>query len=218
MTLGTPRTLLNNAADRLPSPNGVALAIMELWQDDHTTVEQLAHLVQADPALSGRLLKLANSASLGSRPVTSINAAIIKVGLKTVGELAVAFSLIDKDLNNHCEAFNYLEFWSHSLLMALICRSLGRHTHIAPPEDLFSCGLMARIGLLAFATIYPREYSDLLTENPSDLAAAEREHFGFDHNELSAEMLSDFGVPDVLAEACKFHEGSAETFAQSLSH
>ena len=179
---------------------------MELWQDEQTTVEQLARLVQADPALSGRLLKLANSASLGTRPVTSINAAIIKVGLKTVGELAVAFSLIDKDLNNRCEAFNYLEFWSHSLLMALICRALGRHTDFAPPEDLFSCGLMARIGLLTFATVYPREYSELLTANPNDLAAAEREHFGFDHNELSAEMESDFGIPDVLADACRFHE------------
>lgn len=211
MTLGTPRTLLKNAADRLPSPNGVALAIMELWQDDRTTVEQLAHLVQADPALSGRLLKLANSASLGSRPVTSISGAIIKVGLKTVGELAVAFSLIDKNRNDHCEAFNYWEFWSHSLLMGLISRALGRRTNIAPPEDLFSCALMARIGLLAFATIYPREYSDLLTTNPKNLVVAERKHFGFDHNELSAEMLSDFGVPKIFAEASKFHENPAES-------
>ncbi|WP_200244074.1 GGDEF domain-containing protein [Lamprobacter modestohalophilus] len=204
--MSTPRTLLNNAADRLPSPSGVALAIMELWQDDRTTVEQLAHLVQADPALSGRLLKLANSASLGSRPVTSINAAIIKVGLKTVGELAVAFSLIDKGHSNHCEAFDYLEFWSHSLLMGLLCRALGRRTNVAPPEDLFSCALMSRIGLLAFATIYPSEYSELLKAHPANLAAAERERFGFDHNELSAEMLSDFGLPNVLAEASKFHE------------
>ncbi|MBK5938236.1 hypothetical protein CCR96_02905 [Halochromatium roseum] len=188
---------------------------MELWQDDRTTVEQLAHLVQADPALCGRLLKLANSASLGSRPVSSINAAIIKVGLKTVGELAVAFSLIDKGHSNHCEAFDYLEFWSHSLLMGLLCRALGRRTKVAPPEDLFSCALMSRIGLLAFATIYPSEYSELLKAHPANLAAAEFERFGFDHNELSAEMLSDFGVPNVLAEASKFHEQpNASGYAQ----
>jgi diguanylate cyclase (GGDEF)-like protein len=204
--LSTPRTLLDNAADKLPSPNGVASAIMELWEDDNTTVQQLAHLVQADPALTGRLLKLANSAAFASRPVTSISEAIIKLGMKTVGQLAVAFSLIDKDFDAHCKSFDYPRFWSHSLFMALVCRGIGRLTGVAPPDDLFSCALMARIGLLAFATVYPDEYSDLLDANPDDQTEAERRKFGFDHNELSAEMLADFGVPEVLAEPARFHE------------
>lgn len=214
--MSTPRILLDNAAEKLPSPNGVALAIMDLWDDERTSVDQLSHLVQADPALSGRLLKLANSAALGSRPVTSITEAIVKVGMKTVGQLAVAFSLIDKEHGAHCKSFDYALFWSHSLFMALICRELGRLSSIAPPEDLFSCALMSRIGLLAFATIYPQEFSDLLDSEPSDLPVAERKKFGFDHNELSAEMLTDFGVPEVLAEPAKFHEDPAASgFADS---
>lgn len=44
--MSTARTLLDKAADKLPSPNGVALAIMQLWEDEHATVNQLAHLVQ----------------------------------------------------------------------------------------------------------------------------------------------------------------------------
>ena len=207
--MSTPRILLDNAADKLPSPNGVALAIMDLWDDEHTSVDQLAHLVQADPALSGRLLKLANSAALGSRPVTSITEAIVKVGMKTVGQLAVAFSLIDKEHGGHCKSFDYALFWSHSLFMALICRELGRLTGVAPPEDLFSCALMSRIGLLAFATIYPQEFSDLLDSEPTDLQDAERKKFGFDHSELSGEMLADFGVPAVLADPARYHENPA---------
>ena len=61
------RLLLENAGDRLPSPSGVALAIMDLWQDERTTIQQLAQLVQTDPALCGRLLKLANSAAMRKR-------------------------------------------------------------------------------------------------------------------------------------------------------
>lgn len=215
--MSTPRILLDNAADKLPSPEGVALAIMQLWQDENTTVEQLTQLVQSDPALSGRLLKLANSASLGSRPVSSISGAIVKVGMKNVGQLAVAFSLIDKGFDAQCEAFDYPLFWSQSLFMALLCRGLGSLCNIAPPDEIFSCALMARIGLLALATIYPRELSELLEHNPRDLAGAERQELGFDHNELSAEMLADFGVPSVLAEPARFHERPEESSYESNS-
>ncbi len=217
-SLSTARTLLDNAADKLPSPNGVALAIMQLWEDEHATVTQLAHLVQSDPALSGRLLRLANSASTGLRPVISIPEAIVRIGLKTVGELAVAFSIIDVNHDDErCQAFDYLEFWSHCLLMALVSRELGRVTSIAPPEELFTCALMTRIGLLAFATIYPQAFSDLLDTKPSDLAAAERQQFGFDHNELSAEMLTDFGLPEVLVEPATFHEHSSKAHFEEHS-
>lgn len=194
--MSTARSLLDKAAEKLPSPNGVALAIMKLWEDEHTTVDQLARLVQSDPALCGRLLRLANSASTGRRPVTSIPDAIVRIGLKTVGELAIAFSLIDvNNCEDRCQSFDYLGFWSQCLLMALICRGLARVTSLAPPEELFTCALMTRIGLLAFATIYPQAFSELLDAKPRDLAAAEYQRFAFDHNELSAEMLESFGVP-----------------------
>ena len=209
--MSTARTLLDNAADKLPSPNGVALAIMELWEDEHATVNQIAHLVQSDPALSGRLLRLANSASTGLRPVTSIPEAIVRIGLKTVGELAVAFSVIDVNHDDErCQAFDYHGFWSQCLLMALVSRELGRATCIAPPEELFTCALMTRIGILTFATIFPQAYSQLLEAESADLAVVERQQFGFDHNELSAEMMVDFGLPEALVEPAKFHEHSSK--------
>ena len=205
--MSSPRTLLDNAAQKLPSPNGVALAIMELWEDEQTSVEQLSQLVKSDPALSGRLLRLANSAAMGTfTKVSSISEAIVKVGMKTVGQLAVAFSLIDQYLDDHCKSFDYNTFWLQCLLMALICRGLGQQTALAPPDNLFSCALMMRIGSLAFATIYPEEYASLLDSEPESLTAAESDKFGFDHNELSLEMLLDFGVAEDLATAGRFHE------------
>ncbi|MCF7997172.1 MAG: HDOD domain-containing protein, partial [Chromatiaceae bacterium] len=140
---------------------------MELWEDEQTSVEQLSQLVKSDPALSGRLLRLANSAAMGTfSKVSSIPAAIVKVGMKTVGQLAVAFSLIDQYLDDHCKSFDYNKFWLQCVLTALICRGLGQQTALAPPDNLFSCALMMRIGLLAFATIYPDEYASLLDSQP----------------------------------------------------
>ncbi|TVS18237.1 MAG: diguanylate cyclase [Gammaproteobacteria bacterium] len=200
------RLLLESAGDRLPSPSGVALAIMDLWQNERTTVQQLAQLVQTDPALCGRLLKLANSAAMGGRGVAAIPDAIVRVGMKTVGQLAVAFSLIDTHSDGFCRTFPYRDYWSHCLLMALLSRELAQATRLGPPQDLFACGLLARIGILAFATIYPDDYGRLIEEKPDDLSEAEHRRFGVDHNELSELLMLDYGVPRALAEPARFHE------------
>jgi len=200
------RLLLDSAGDRLPSPSGVAMAIMELWGNERTTVNQLASLVQTDPALAGRLLKLANSAAMGHRAVVAISDAIVRVGMQAVGQLAVAFSLIDSHADGPCRGFDYPGYWSHCLLMAVLSRGLAQSTRLAPPEDLFACGLLSRIGVLAIATVYPNEYSDLLASGPQDLAVAEKECFGIDHGELSKELMHSYRVPRTLAEPASYHE------------
>ena len=49
----------------LPSPKGVALAILEMCRKDDTTITEIAHIAQTDPALAGRLIRNANAASTG---------------------------------------------------------------------------------------------------------------------------------------------------------
>lgn len=205
------RMLLESAAERLPTPDGVALAIMEAWEDERTTVQQLARLVQTDPALSGRVLKLANSAASGRRPVASVPEAIVRVGMQTVGQLAVAFSLIGKQSVTDCPAFDHQQYWARCLLMAVLSRGLADATRLAPPEDLFACGLLCRIGVLGLVSVYPEAYSEILSAHPTDLAASEKETFGVDHNELSEAMMLDFFVPRALAEPACHHEAPEHT-------
>lgn len=122
-------------AGQLPSPKGVALAIMNLCGRDDTTIDDIARLVQTDPALSGRLLRLANTSGGGHRPIAAVNEALLRIGMKAVGQLAMGFSLVDQFKEGPCKAFDYRSFWSHSLLMALAARELGRLTRVAAPED-----------------------------------------------------------------------------------
>lgn len=69
------------ANDRLPTPSGTALAIMRLLQQDNATAQDLARHVQTDPALTGRLLRLANSPLAGTRrPVASVMDAVVQIG------------------------------------------------------------------------------------------------------------------------------------------
>ena len=193
---------------RLPTPKGVALAIMEICRREDATIAEIASLVMTDPALSGRLLQLANSAAYSRRPVASVPDAVMRLGLSTVRMLAMGFSLVDQYPSGPCQAFDYPGFWSHSLLMAVACQELGKLTRDAPPDELFACGLLARIGYLALATLYPLVYGELLArqEDAGTLLEREREQLQVDHNELTAAILADCGIPLSLAEPVCHHE------------
>ncbi|HJX58602.1 MAG TPA: HDOD domain-containing protein, partial [Thiobacillus sp.] len=159
-------------SSQLPTPRGVALAILEISQRENATLEAIARVVQTDPALSGRLIKLANSASYISRPVISVQDVVARLGMATVRHLALGFSLVDQYRSGACQAFDYQRYWSHSLLMALGMQALGRRVHVADADELFVCGLLAQVGQLALATAYPDEYSAVLMAHHANPAQA----------------------------------------------
>jgi len=103
------------AADRLPSPSGTALAIMQLVQQSDATVQQVSQLVKVDPALSGRILRFANSAAFGARrPIADIQTAVMMMGMQTVRNFALSLSLIGSNSKGHCPEFDYEAYWSRS--------------------------------------------------------------------------------------------------------
>lgn len=194
---------------KLPSPKGVALAIMELCRQEDVTTEAIARVVQTDPALASRLLRLANSVLAGgSRPLVSISDAIARLGLKSVRQVAMGFSLVDQYQTGPCQAFDYTRFWSHSLLMGVAMQALGELTRTGSPDEMFTCGLTARIGCLALATIHPVEYGELLLRQAGDsqMAALERTHLESDHNDFTVAILCDVGLPKALVEPIYHHE------------
>ena len=184
---------------QLPTPKGVALAVLELSQRENVTLGEIARVVQTDPALSGRLIKLANTASRIARPVVSVQEAVVRQGMTTVRQLALGFSLLDQYRAGACDAFDYQAYWSHSLLMGLTMQALGARVRIAAADEMFICGLLAQVGQLALATAYPDEYNAVLTdyraEGLQSLVAHERIHLETDHTELGSVLMSDWGIP-----------------------
>jgi diguanylate cyclase (GGDEF)-like protein len=196
---------------RLPSPQGIALAIIQACQKDEVSVIEVSRLVQSDPALTGRLLQLANSASSGGRPVASAMDAVSRIGLQTVRRLALSFSLVDQYKDGACAAFDYAGYWSHSLFMATAMQEVGALLKLGSPDELFSCGLLARVGCLALATAYPDAYEQILKRDlrTSALLDLEQKTLRTDHIQLSALLHAKWGLPAVLWEPMRFHEDPA---------
>ena len=195
---------------KLPSPSGVALRIMELCRKEDVSLAEIARIVQADPALSGRLIKFANSAMAGPRrPVAAVGDAIRLLGVNTVRQLSLGFSIMGQHKTGSCNAFDYHGYWSRSLASAIAANALCLRTRTAPPDEAFTCGLLAKIGSLALATLYPDGYGQLVADMPANLEAAlkrEREHLQTDHIEMTAALLEEWMLPRIFVNAVTYHE------------
>ena len=210
---------------RLPSPKGAAVQVLSLCQMDDVTNQQVAHAIQADPALSARLIKLANSpAAHQLRPIVSVVDAVTVLGMNTVRQMVLALSLVDGSRNLECKQFNYQNFWSHSLLTAIAAQNIFsmRGVSLFAAEEIFVLGLLGKVGTLTFATAYPQEYSSILENNQTGSAASlvelERAKFGFDHNQLSQEMLGEWRMPVPFQSAILYHEDTSKSKAIECSN
>lgn len=207
----------------LPSPSGVAIAILKLTQSEDVQVEDITHLIKADPALTGSLLKIANSSAYyKSEPILSIKDAVIRLGIGVLPRLALSCSVIDANRSGKCVSFDYENFWKTSLLRALIMQHLCKISNLIPDEDAFTIGLISDIGKLALAQVYPEEYSKIIAKTRDCLASdqrfcnscilrfechdqyldkllrSEREVFSIDNHQIKRWLFSDWGLPDYL--------------------
>lgn len=197
------------ATGKLPSPKGVAFSIIKLLQRDDYRVSELVRLVQSDPAIAGRLLKFANAAAFGrTRPIVSLQRAIVALGSFRVRDLVIGLSVMHSHTSGQCAEFDYAGFWGHSLATAIACQELAHFVQISS-EELFTIGLLARVGELAMASLYPSEYAVVLLAAKArhgQLADLERESFNMDHPQLGATMLAEWGLPEMLIQAAYHHE------------
>lgn len=208
-TTSTPNTEFRfndiKASNRLPSPSGVALAIMQLIESDDASLKGLIELVSVDPALNGRILSFANSSFFGAgRPIASVSDAIRMMGMHTVRNFALSLSLVNNRGTDQCPNFNYDAYWSRSLLMAVSLGVVGEKNREISATEAFTLGLLSNIGSLAFASVWSDVYSECLNmANGDALLTMERERFAIDHEELAVMILRDWGLPEIFSEALK---------------
>jgi two-component system cell cycle response regulator len=218
-----------NKTKKLPSPSGTTLTVLQLCHHEETSLKDIADVIQTDPAFTAEILKYANSFHLSTGiPVVSVQKAAIKLGLRTIVNLALGLSLLANNKKGKCKGFDYENFWSISLLQAIAARHLAKAGKEFDPEEVFTCALLSHMGELALASVFPQEYGGLLHEfafdscgewdlTSSDKAASglppnrfrkllEKERFEIDSSELTVELFLDWGLPAHYALAIGFHD------------
>ncbi len=174
----------------LPTLPTVAVEVLNLARSSDSDMKQLAAVIERDPALVGRVLKTVNSSFYGrSKKVTTIEQAVVVMGMQSVRTLVLGFSLADGLMKTPAKGFDHLKYWRRSFYAACAAKEIGVAARVMQAEELFVCGLLADIGMLVLDKVVPDEYRDVcdLVVTHAEQAAAEK------------------SLPPVLGEPIRWH-------------
>jgi two-component system, cell cycle response regulator len=198
-----------NEVDKLLAPAPVVLDLIHMARTKTADPDALATLIATDQTLTDDLLKYAHSAILvPDRTVISLRRMIAELGIHIVVTLALGFSLLEKNRTGKCYGFDYMKFWSASLAKAVSARAITEMQNRFNPDEMFVCGLLSHIGVLALANLFPEEYGKVIGSNlnEKEILIREKDLFGVTHLNLIADTLLKWGLSEQYSLVVRFHE------------
>ncbi|MFN3843569.1 MAG: HDOD domain-containing protein [Rehaibacterium terrae] len=190
--------------NNLPTLPGAALQLVELAQDPEAHIASAAKIISYDPALSAKVLRVANSPLYATqRKVENLRQALTVLGLNATLSLALGLSLA-KSLRAAWNQFGHSDaVWRRSILAATACRCLGEKLALPRTEELMLAGLLQDIGRLVLGQLDPARYAGVCAEaaDGDALLTREREAFGADHAEVGAWLARRWSLPAYLEQA-----------------
>lgn len=190
-----------------PSPPQVATEIIALARDPDIEMAKVATAVGRDPAMTAKILRIANSAFYAQRrPSQNLRQALVIIGLNAALTLALSFSLVSSMRALRAAGIDYSRFWRRALLSATAARAFSEAAKTGHPEDVFLAALLQDMGVLALDRA-ARDFYAQLPQNSThaDWVAYEIAKLGKDHSYYTALMLRAWNLPDRL---CKPVEAS----------
>lgn len=174
----------------------------QLLNSPYVTNGEIGEVLINDPALTARVLQLANSTLPGAPArIETVSAAIALIGRDALRNLVVATS-VTEHFNGIPPAWIDMErFWLNSIACGAIARSLAFRCRVFESEPLFVAGLLHKVGRLVFYSCHPERYREVLElggYSEDAVNQTERRLFGFTHAELGAELLCGWGLPERL--------------------
>lgn len=199
----------------LPSLSPVAMRLVKLASEENISVNELAAVIEKDPSLTVRLLRLANSAFFRTGgPITTISQAIQMVGFNRLRIMALSLSLKDTFPMRRVGPLDYEMFWRSSLYQALLAKALAQRLRTCKPDEAFVAGLVLEIGLLIFFDIFIKgkgEAENIQMHPIKTLLQWEREHYGVDHRRVGEAALKYWNFPREIVDCQRFHYVVPET-------
>jgi len=195
---------------KLPSLPVVAIKLLKLTQDHTSAAGDLVRLIETDPAITAKILRIVNSAAYGlPHKIASIKHAIVLLGFAAIRSLAMDVVVYDQLINQRGRhAFNRVHFWQHCLTVATLCRALAQKLDYPDTEEAYIAGLLHDIGKIITETYGRVTYSDFLgrlDNHEGMLIDIEKKLIGLSHNDIGAFVCQQWGLPDNVVLALKLH-------------
>jgi len=184
--------------------------IVQVVNDLSSSARDLVKVIQMDPVLTAKVLKIVNSAFYGLRQeITSLNKAMILVGMNTIKSLAISTAVVNS-FKIEGDGIKSEDFWKYSVGTGVLCSLLAKEARMpkSEAEDLFIIGLLHCIGKAFFLQFYPEEYNELISRAESENLSTgdlETEIFGMNHCEVGGILAEKWKLPEQVVDGVRYY-------------
>jgi len=188
---------------------GVAARVLEVAGQDEVVPSELIELVQTDPGITSKVLKLCNSAYYGfQREIASLHEAGNLLGVTTLVNLVLTSSA-GKYFRDYGSAKGHSmeRRWEQCVSNAIGARLIARRHGKVDPDRAYTAGLLENIGHLVLDRFLDETIDEIrgMALSGTDLIEAERQVLGLHHAEIGARLSTRWSLPDVLVEVIRHH-------------
>ncbi|RJP31455.1 MAG: HDOD domain-containing protein [Phycisphaerales bacterium] len=206
--------LILSQVSQLPTLPAVAVQVLAATQSADSSAADVVRLIQADSALTAKILKLLTRADLGVRDeVVSIDRAVVLLGFDAVRNAVLSLQVYETFASVEPGEGSVLireEFWKHSLAVACAAEMAARAASKVrvDPGEAFVCGLLHDVGKIALDACLPKSYGRVIAQcemKRVSICDAERAVLGLDHTQAGKRLLDQWSLPRSVVECAWLH-------------
>jgi HD-like signal output (HDOD) protein len=188
--------------------------ILKLYEDPNVTARKLEQLIEQDPALTAKIIRIAGSSMYGMKSVSTVNRALSVLGTNTLRSIAISLGYQQLLAGAKTDSnFDRFAFWRHCLATGVGSREIMRVVSPSLAEETYIAGLMHDIGVLAlekFANQYLALAVDQAGRRQCSLHIVETELHGFNHTEVGGFLAEKWSMTKRMKNAIRYHENPDE--------
>ncbi len=200
---------------KLISLPDIYLRTRVVLNDPESSADELGDVLLADPGLTARVLRLANSSFYGFRAkVETITRAVTLLGRQQIHDVVLATSVSRAFSEVDIEVMDMERFWRESVYTALVSRIVAKQCNVLDSERLFVHGLLRDLGHLIMYQKIPdlaRQSLEKARAETRLITHVEQEVIGFDYTQVGAELLRIWDMPAAMQGSVRWHMDPAGT-------
>lgn len=193
----------------LPTIPVIAQKILGLLGDNQLSIDKIQAIIEKDPAISAKILSVANSAFFGFQVSSDfLRNAIMRIGFNNVKNIALGISLMTiLDDGKRGKVFDYRRIFNHCVAVGFTARLISKNLRLDHADDYLMNGMLHDLGYLVISRYSAEAYQEVLfsLEEGVTLLDAEKKALQFTHAEVGSWLAEEWKLPEAVRDINMFH-------------
>jgi signal transduction histidine kinase/HD-like signal output (HDOD) protein len=217
--------LILGQLDQLPTLPTVVARLLAVAGSDDSSACDLVRIIEPDPSLTARILRMVRRADLGVRTEgMTVARAVTLLGFRAVRNAALStqfFETLSAPGEDQAATTRRKGLWKHSLAIACAAEMIAERTDAPSAGDAFVCGLLHDIGKIALDVCLPKSYARVLDRSerqPVCLCDIEQDILGVDHTTAGKRLVTRWRLGQPIVECVWLHHQDPDALPSNVAH